>query len=279
MALPSVGVFVSFVALSVLFVGLISLTQWTGFDLSQIRWAGLDNYSNLANDPVFWRSLRQTLLYTGICTVLLNVAGFSLAYLVHTRVRGSGLLKAIIFVPVLMSPVVVGLMWSNLLRGNGGALNELLAAIGLTSQPIFFLGEQPYAFAAIVFATVWQFTGLNMILYYAGLQGLSPSLMEAAALDGASRWATIRHVVLPSLYPVISVITLLNIIGCLREFDIMFVLTRGGPERSTEVLATYMYEQAFSFSNMGKASAIAMVIVVIAVGVSLLRLRLARHVG
>lgn len=278
MIAPSLLVFVGFVALPVVVVALTSLTSWTGFALGDIKWLGFHNYTGLAHDGIFWKAFRQTVLFTVVTTLLLNLVGFGLAYLVSTRVRGSAFLKAVLFLPVLMSPVIVGLMWSNLLRGTGGGVNELLSALGLEHQPIFFLGDPKWAMVAVIAATIWQFAGYDMILYYAGLQGVPDTLLEAAALDGASRWAVIRHVVLPSLYPVISVVVLLNVIGGLRVFDIVYVMTRGGPDRHTEVLATYMYEQAFSLNAMGVASAIAVVIVVLAVVLSVVRVRVARHV-
>lgn len=279
MVAPSLLVFLGFVAVPVVVVALTSLTHWTGFELGDISWAGIDNYSGLVGDPIFWKAFRQTLIFTIGTTLLLNLVGFGLAHLVNTRVRGSGFLKAVLFLPVLMSPVIVGLMWSNLLRGSGGGLNELLSALGIIHDPIFFLGDPNYALAAVIVATVWQFAGYDMILYYAGLQGVPDTLLEAAALDGASRWGTIRHVVLPSLYPVMSVVVLLNVIGGLRVFDVVYVMTRGGPDRHTEVLATYMYEQGFSLNAMGMASAIAMVIVVLAVTFSVIRMRGARRAG
>jgi ABC-type sugar transport system permease subunit len=275
---PTLLVFLGFVAVPVVVVALTSLTSWTGFQLSDISWLGIDNYRGLAKDPIFWKAFRQTLLFTVVTTLALNVVGFWLAYLINTKVRGSGFLKAVLFLPVLMSPVIVGLMWSNLLRGPGGGLNELLMSLGLVDDPIFFLGEAKWALVAVIMATVWQFAGYDMILYHAGLQSVPDTLLEAAALDGASRWATIRHVVLPALYPVISVVVLLNVIGGLRVFDIVYVMTRGGPDRNTEVLATYMYEQAFSLNAMGIASAIAVVIVVLAITLSVLRVRISRHV-
>jgi raffinose/stachyose/melibiose transport system permease protein len=160
----------------------------------------------------------------------------------------------------------------------GGGLNQLLDVLGLIDQPIFWLGDPRFALGAIIVATVWQFAGYNMILYYAGLQNVPASLLEAAELDGAGPWGRFLYVVLPALYHVVGVVVLLNIIGGLRIFDIVYVMTRGGPNRSTEVLATYMYEQGFQLNDMGTASAIAVVLILLALAASLLRLRLLRDV-
>jgi ABC-type sugar transport system permease subunit len=273
MVAPSLLVFLGLIAVPIVAVVLISFTRWTGFNVADATWLGIGNYTALLADPVFQKAFIHTLLFTLATTLLLNAAGFGLAVLVNTRVPGTTLLKAVLFLPVLLSPVVVGLMWSDLLRGVGGGLNQLLAALRLIDQPVFWLGDRRFALAAVILATVWQFAGYDMILYYAGLQNVSETLLEAAELDGAHFLAKLRHVVLPSLYSVMSVVVLLNIIGGLRIFDIVYVMTRGGPNRSTEVLATYMYEQGFKLNAMGVASAIAVVIVVLALAASVLRLR------
>jgi raffinose/stachyose/melibiose transport system permease protein len=229
------------------------------------------------DDPIFLRAFLHTIVFTIATTVLLNAVGLGLALLVNTKAPGTAFLKAVLFLPVLLSPVIVGLMWSGLLRGVGGGLNQFLDLLGLINQPVFWLGDGRFALGALIVATVWQFAGYNMILYYAGLQNVPDSLLEAAELDGARSWAKFVHVVMPSLYHVASVVMLLNIIGGLRIFDIVYVMTRGGPSRSTEVLATYMYEQGFQLNAMGVASAIAVILVLLAVVVSAIRIRVLRH--
>jgi raffinose/stachyose/melibiose transport system permease protein len=277
LAAPTLFVFLGLVAVPVVAVVLTSFTEWTGFDISGISWLGIENYAGLMRDPIFLRAFLHTLIFAVATTVLLNGVGLGLAILVNTKAPGTAFLKAVLFLPVLLSPVIVGLMWSGLLRGVGGGLNQLLDFLGIINQPVFWLGDARFALAAIILATVWQFAGYDMILYYAGLQNVPDTLLEAAELDGARSWAKFIHVVLPSLYHVMSVVGLLNIIGGLRIFDIVYVMTRGGPSRSTEVLATYMYEQGFQLNAMGIASAIAVIIVLLAVLASVIRLRVLRY--
>jgi raffinose/stachyose/melibiose transport system permease protein len=278
LAAPTIFLFVGFVAVPVVAVVLTSFTEWTGFDIRGISWLGVENYAGLLQDPIFLRAFLNTLIFTIATTVLLNAVGLGLAILVNTKAPGTAFLKAVLFLPVLLSPVIVGLMWSGLLRGVGGGLNQFLDFLGIINQPVFWLGDGRFALGALILATVWQFAGYDMILYYAGLQNVPDTLLEAAELDGARGWAKFIHVVLPSLYHVMSVVVLLNVIGGLRIFDIVYVMTRGGPSRSTEVLATYMYEQGFQLNAMGIASAIAVIIVLLAVVASVLRLRVLRHV-
>ncbi|WP_373070029.1 carbohydrate ABC transporter permease [Gemmatimonas sp.] len=270
---PTVGIFLGFAALPVIVVGVTSLADWTGFDLADVQWAGISNYSNLLTDEIFWRAFVNTLIFTVATTVLLNVVGYMLALLVNTRVRGTGLLKFVVFLPVLLSPIIVGLMWSNLLGGAGGGVNVVLMQLGLTDAPIFFLGDPSWALFSIIAATVWQFAGYDMLLFYVGLQSVPKSLVEAATLDGAKWFQLQRYVVIPAMVPVISVVVLLNVIGGLRIFDVVYVMTRGGPNRATEVLATYMYELGFGINLMGPASAVAIVIVALAFVAALVRSR------
>jgi ABC-type sugar transport system permease subunit len=270
--LPAVIVFGAFLVLPVLAVAGISLLEWTGFRLGDWSVVGLEKFQKAVADPVFWRSFTNVVLFTVATAVLLNLAGFLYALLIASRVRGSGFAKSMLFLPVLLSPVIVALMWSRILDAFG-AVNQLIALVDPRAKPTLFLGDPDLALASVIVATVWQFTGYNMLLYYAGLQNLPRDQLEAAAIDGAGKSATIRNVVIPSLYPVIGTAILLNVIGGLRVFDLIYVMTRGGPNRSTEVLATYMYEQAFKFSDMGYASAIALVIVVLSVGAAVLRIR------
>ena len=276
MVFPSLAVFLGLIAVPVVVVALVSFSEWAGFELGDLSWTGLDNYQSLAGDPIFWRALRNTLLFTGLTTLFLNVFGFGFALLIATRVRGTGLLRAVVFLPALLPPVLVGLMWSRVLDGFG-FVNQILQGLGISEDPIFFLGEPGLVLWVIIGVTIWQFAGFDMILYYAGLQSIDRSMLEAAALDGARTFGTVTRVILPSLYHVVGVVALLNVIGGLKIFDVVYVMTRGGPNRSSEVLSTYMLEQGFRNSIMGVASAIAIVIVFLAVLFSLIRMRVARR--
>jgi raffinose/stachyose/melibiose transport system permease protein len=270
--LPSLAVFAAFLVLPVASIFLISLLRWAGFRIGDWQFAGLGNFEHLVSDPVFWAAFAHTVLFTVATTVLLNVLGFAFALLVASRLPGHRLAKSVLFLPVLLSPVVVGLMWSRILDAFG-AFNQLITLVAPKSQPVLFLGDPDLVLPSIIVAIVWQFTGYNMLLYYAGLQNLPRDLVEAASIDGAGTWASIRNVVIPSLYPVVGTAILLNVIGGLRVFDLVYIMTRGGPNRSSEVMATYMYEQGFKFSDMGYAGAIAVVIVARSIVGAVMRLR------
>lgn len=270
--LPSVAIFALFLVLPVVAVAGIAMLEWAGFRIGDWSFVGADKFVKAVGDPVFWRAFINTLLFTVATTILLNITGFGYALLIASRVRGSTLAKAALFLPVLLSPVIVALMWTRLLDAFGAA-NQVITVFAPKAKPTLFLGDPDLALASIVVATIWQFTGYNMLLYYAGLQNLPRDQLDAAGIDGAGKRATIRNVVIPSLYPVMGTAILLNVIGGLRVFDLVYVMTRGGPNRSTEVLATYMYEQAFKFSDMGYAAAIALVIVILSITAAILRIR------
>lgn len=269
---PATLIFGVFLVLPVLAVLGISLLDWTGFRLGDWEFVGLAKYQKMLADPIFLRAFTHTIVFTVATTVLLNLIGFGLALLIMTKVRGSGLARTVIFIPVLISPVIVALMWSRILDAFG-AVNQLIKLVDPTALPTLFLGSTTMVLPSLIVATVWQFAGYNMLIYYAGLQNVPTDQVEAASIDGASKGATIRHIVVPSIYPVIGIAVLLNVIGGLRIFDLVFVMTRGGPNRSSEVLATYMYEQAFKLSDMGYAAALAVVIVFLSVGAAVFRLR------
>lgn len=270
---PAIIAFTTFLVLPLISVFLISALKWTGFRLGDWTFVGADNYTRLLGDPVFWKAFANTIVFTIATTLILNVVGFGLALLIASRVRGHTVARSVIFIPVLMSPVIIGLMWGRILDAFG-AINQLISIFNPLAQPILFLGSSDLALPSIIVATIWQYAGYDMLLYYAGLQKLPTDQLEAASLDGAGHRASVRHVILPSLYPVVGTVILLNVIGGLRVFDIVYVMTRGGPDRASEVMATYMYESAFRLSDMGYASAVAVGIVLISIGAAVARLRL-----
>ena len=270
--LPAVVIFLLFLALPVLAVGGISVLKWSGFQLGDWSFVGGGNFAGMLRDPIFWRTFGNTVIFTVATVLLLNITGFGYALLVASRVHGSALAKTALFLPVLISPVIVALMWSRVLSAFG-AVNQIIETLFPHTKPILFLGSPGIALPSIIVATVWQFTGYNMLLYYAGLQNLPREQLEAASIDGAGKRATLSRIVVPSMYPVIGTVVLLNVIGGLRIFDLIYVMTSGGPNRATEVMTTYMYEQAFKISDMGYASAIAVVIVVLSLAAAVARIR------
>jgi raffinose/stachyose/melibiose transport system permease protein len=273
---PALVYFGLFLLVPILSIGVVAFTNWSGFSLSQARWNGLVNFRSLLNDHEFGASLVRTLIFVVFTTVGLNILGLALALIVDSRVRGHEFLRVAALVPLGVSPVIAGVIWQ-LLLGPLGLFDTVLHGLGM-AQPFNFLGQQ-YAFPSILGVSLWQYVGFDMLLYYAGLQTLPADRVEAARVDGASSGPLIRHIVWPYLRPITGVAVALNLIGGWKVFDIVYVLTGGGPSNSTQVLSTYLYEQAFTFNNLGYASAIALVIMVLAlVSVFGQRMLAGRHV-
>ncbi len=275
-SLPAILFFVLFISIPVFFTIFLSFAGWKGFDLSQIRLVGFQNYRDVIYDKIFWMSFFHTVIFVMLTTVFLNLFGFIGAMIIDTRIQGTRFLKNAIFLPVLLSPIIIGIMWSRMLDAFG-IVNKFLQAMHATKLPILFLGSPDLALYTIIIATIWQFTGYDMLLYYAGLQGVPNELVEAAKIDGASGFKIVMNVIIPVLSPVVTITMLLNIIGGFKIFDIVYVMTAGGPNHHSEVLATYLFMQAFRFNNMGFASVIAIVIVFLSLAASLIRMKITRQ--
>jgi ABC-type sugar transport system permease subunit len=260
--LPALIIFLLFLVYPLLYTIYLSLTEWAGFDLSKITFVGFRNFKLLLPDWIFWKALRNTMIFVFGTTIFLNVFGLALALFLNNEMRITKLVRTLIFVPVLLSPVIVGVMWSRMFDPFG-ALNQIMENIGIIDTPIFWLGDRRIALWSIVGATVWQWVGYDMILYLTGLQQIPFELYEAAKIDGANSWHLFRFITLPLLKGIATMVILLNLIGGVRIFDIVFVMTRGGPNHNTEVLATHLYEVAFYFNKMGYASVLAVIILVI----------------
>jgi raffinose/stachyose/melibiose transport system permease protein len=272
---PATAFFTLFLLFPVIAVVLLAFTNWTGFNLSQIAWGGVGNFKTLANDAVLTQALIHTVIFVVATTVVLNLVGLPVALLINTKVIGHDFLRIAMFLPLGLSPVLTAILWQEVL-GPYGLINELVVhTLHLTSTPIGFLGNPHLALITVLLASVWQYTGYNMLLYYAGLQSLPKERLEAAAIDGAGALRRLRYVTLPYLRPVIAVVVVLNLIGGWKVFDLIYVLTGGGPNHSTEVLSTYLYEQAFTLNRVGYASSIAVAIIALATVSALMRGRLA----
>jgi raffinose/stachyose/melibiose transport system permease protein len=272
---PAAVYFAVFMLLPILAVVAFAFTSWSGFDLSNATWVGLDNWRDIGSDDAFRPALLHTLAFVVISTIALNVFGLGLALLINARVRGSEVLRVAVLLPLALSPVVTAVLWNNFLSPYGYVNVAIIQPLGLSDAPFEFLGQPRMSFATLMAAAIWQYSAFNVLLYYAALQNTPRDQMDAASIDGAATWGRFRHVALPFLRPVIAVVVALNLIGGWKIFELVLVLTGGGPDGATEVLGTYLYKQAFQFSAVGYASAIAVVIIVLAMASALLRRRIA----
>lgn len=250
----------------VVFYPIINTLWLSLFDVQLVRvgeFIGFGHYLTLAQDPLFWRILRQTLFWTLSSVTVKLVLGLALGMLLNEKFRGRDLFRTLLLIPWAMPAVAAAVVWRWIYDANFGYLNDLLREIGLISEPIIWLGDARSAFAAAVLTDAWVGLPFMAFIFLAGLQGVDQRLYEAAKVDGAGAWARYIHVTVPQLAPIILVATLVSAIWTFNSFNIVYVLTGGGPLKATEILVTYTYSQAFEQLQFGTAAALATVTFVI----------------
>lgn len=269
--LPSLIGFTVFYAVPAMRGLWISFTNWDL--LRPAKFIGIDNYIKLFQDKEFWNAITVTVYYVLLNIPLQTILAMVIAVMMY-RLTKSMLIRALIILPWLMPPVVVGLIWLWLLDPNIGIVNVVLKALGLPM--IAFLGLPQYAMPSIAMINIWEYVGYTALLIFAGLQSIPGSVYEAASIDGASESQTFWKVTVPLLRPVLVFVIVTSVIGSFQIFDTIAITTKGGPVNATKVLNWYIYEQAFSRFNMGYATAISIVLFAILVFVSMMQMRLMR---
>lgn len=247
-------------------IGPMFYSVWMSFTnadgISRQDWVGIDNYRRLFDDDIFWTSFFNNVRWLVAYITIPIVAGLGLALLLNNDLAGTKLFKAGFFSPMVVSSVVIGIIWSWMYQPFG-LINELLSDIGLTDSPIGFLSDPDIVTWSIIGAGLWRQVGYVMLLYLAGLNGVDKTLVEASRVDGASTVRSFRDIVLPQLQPVTVIIVVISIIDALRSFDLVNIMTRGGPYNQSNVLAQMMYIEAFNNYNMGYGAAIATILALI----------------
>lgn len=237
----------------------ISLQRTNGFGAG--TFAGLDNYATLITDSLFWRSALNTVLFTVIVTPLSMALGLGVAVLLNSVLPARGVFRSILIVPMAVSGIATALIATLIFDENSGILDKLLRFAGLPAIPWQSGGVA--AFASVILITLWWRVGFNMLIYLAGLQGIGEDVYEAARLDGASGWQRFRYMTVPLVGPSSFFLLIMNVIYSFQIFDIIFVLTGGGPRNATSVLVTYAYDTGFVTRDQGYAAAIGMVLLLI----------------
>jgi multiple sugar transport system permease protein len=239
--------------------------------------AGIYHYVVLLQAPRFWNSLGVTLYFAALSVTLELLLGLAIALLLSRQFRGAGWVRALILLPWAVPTVVTAKLWDWIYHPDLGVLNYLLQHLGITTAPVNWLGTPSLAIHAAIIADVWKTTPFVVILLLAGLALVPPDLYRAAALDGASSWQTFVHVTLPLLRPILLVAALFRTIDALRAFDLLYVLTGGGPADTTETLSIYAYKILFQTMQFGYGSAIGVMMFAVVTMLSLLQLWLGRH--
>lgn len=255
---------------------MISFTDWNGMT-DTMNFVGLKNYAKLVKDKTFWTAVVNNIIFFFGTVFVQAAVGFLLAVLLKKKLPGSNVFKAVYFMPIAMATSITTAIFKIIMDPTNGSLNNFLRAIHLDMFAVSWLGDKRYALLSVIIVNIFQWMGFSMITYYAGLMALPDDVYEAAKIDGAGFWRTTVSVTFPMLKGTTNVLLILGIVGSLKTFDIVKLLTAGGPGRSTTVLNTYLYEKAFKDFNAGGAAAIGVAILIIAMIMSFLQIKLGKE--
>ncbi|WNC17562.1 sugar ABC transporter permease [Brevibacillus brevis] len=275
--IPALLLIVLFVFLPIVFNLYYSMFRWSAFDMNG-EFVGLDYYTKLFRDPVFYIALKNNSLYAVISLLFQVGGGLVIAAILEEKIirRWQPFFRTVFFMPAVISISVVGLMWQLLYNPDIGLINGALKAIGHNDWARSWLGDSKTAIYAVVAVSQWQYTGYMTMLFLIAMHKIPGELYEAAMMDGASRIRTFFHITIPQLKEMILVGSMITVIGAFKVFDEVYVMTFGGPGRSTEVLGTMLYRAAFRNDEMGYASSIGTVIFAITLLLSLLQMRISK---
>lgn len=251
----------------------LSLYEWNG--ITQPKFVGLANFRLLFQDKTMLKAVYNTFAFSILTTAGTVIIGFLLAVAIERRVKGWAFFKVIYFLPVMMSMTVVGLLWGQLFDPTFGPINVLLKTLGVAKTPVW-MGDPSVALYAIIGVTIWQYSGFPMIVFLAAMENIPLDIHDAATIDGVGVWQRITRIIFPMIKHVVAVIIMLQIIFSLKVFDVIWVMTQGGPGEATTVLGIYLYRNGFIYTYFGYASAVAVVMTVIIFGVSMIYQRFIR---
>jgi raffinose/stachyose/melibiose transport system permease protein len=273
--LPAFLIFSLFIVIPIISSFYYSLTDWNGLDPA-INFIGMKNYHTLFNDSEVWTALKNTVVFAVLVTIFQNVLSLILALLVDGSQWYYRYLRVVFLIPALLSALAIGYIWSYLYNPVFGIINTFLENIGLGQLAQDWLGDRKWSMYSVVFTNIWQWAGISMIIYMAGLQAISSDLYEAANIDGASKWQTFTKITFPLIAPAFTINIMISIIASFKVFDIIYVMTKGGPGTATESLAILLYKKAFNFNDMGYGTAIAVVMFLIILFISIIQLSILR---
>lgn len=276
---PAIIGFTLFVVIPLVFAVALSFRSWNGLqDIFSTRFVGLDNYIRLMTDGQFQNAMLNTIRFTIGMVLGQSALGLVLALALNRVTKGLGALRAIFFLPSILSLVAMSLLWRNIMYTPAyGAVNLLLKAVGLQTQP--FLQSAAQARMCIIVMTIWKYAGHYMILFITGLKAIPADFYESARIDGARRRHEFVHITLPLIKPTILLVLVMNAIGSFQVFGPVFMMTQGGPGRATESVVTLMYNTAFGFQKFSYAGAMSMILFLVILLVTLLQLRLMKKGG
>lgn len=265
--LPALVLSVGLIYYCIGYTGYISTLNWNGTSPDATH-VGFANYAQAFHDPVFWAAIRHTLISFVVTFVIQTTLGIVLATLLHSRVALGALYKVILFVPVVLAPAIMAPVFRQIFAADG-QLNWLLTHVGLASLAQPWLAQSSTALPVIMAITIWQWTGMTFILYYAAMGQIQPEILEAAHIDGAGNIRTLTSIIWPGIRGTTIALATLSAIGALKTFDIPYLVTVGGPNFATEFLGTLIYRQSIPLGVVGYGAALSVLLLVLALGIGI----------
>ena len=256
--LPAFAVFMLYRIIPLGWNLVLSFQEWKA--IGPNPWIGLSNYTKMLKDEVFWKSLSNTIIYFIVGSPVAIILAIFIAISVNQPLKGRNVYRALIFIPYPITPIAIGIIWQWLYNERFGLINYILRSIGIVGEGIPFLQSFRWALPSVILTSIWQVVGFFFILILTGLQSIPSELYEAAIIDGASARNRFFRITLPLIRSTIFICFIVGIINSFTLFDLIYVMTGGGPGHSTEILITYIYKNAFSFGKMGYAASITVIL-------------------
>ncbi|WP_218957629.1 carbohydrate ABC transporter permease [Actinomyces faecalis] len=246
------------------YTGYVSTLDWNGFILSAPDFVGPENYQKMVGDGVFWGALWHTLYFFVTTFVVQTFLGFTMAALLHSRIRLTNIYKLVVFTPTILAPATMAPVFRQIFDADG-YLNAALSTVGLDVLTRPWLASSSTAMGVVMLVTVWQWTGMTFILYYAAMSQIDSEVLEAARIDGAGGIRTLWSIVWPMCKGTTGALAILGMVGALKTFDVPYLVTKGGPNHGTEFLGTYIYQMMVQQKHFGYAAALAVILLVLAI--------------
>lgn len=269
--LPNLIGYSIFVFIPICFSFVLSVMKWDGSQ-TPMQFVGLQNFTSIFGDKIFRGTLQHTAAYALMTVPITVILALLLAVLLNNKIKGIGFYRVSFFFPYIASIVAVGAVWNMLFQPDFGPVNEVLKSIGIANPPRWVV-DVDWAMVAVSIVSIWKYMGYYMIVYLAALQGISSSLYEAAEIDGANGFQRLRYITIPMLTPTTFFVMIMLTIQCFKVFDLIYVMTGGGPGNATKTIVNYIYEKAFVGWKLGEASAGAIVLFGVVLVITLIQFR------
>jgi raffinose/stachyose/melibiose transport system permease protein len=265
--LPALVLTVGLIYYGIGYTGYISTLNWDGLSPGAEH-VGASNYTRIFHDPVFWEAVRHTIVFFVVTFVVQTILGLVFAVILHAKLRLAAIYKVIVFVPVVLAPAIMAPVFRHMFAPDG-ELNAVLHHVGLGGLAQPWIGQTGTALPVIMFITIWEWTGVTFVLYYAAMTQIDPSVLEASRMDGAGNLRTLVSIIWPELRGTTVALAMLGAIGALKTFDVPYLVTIGGPNYATEFLGTYIYRMTIPLSHVGYGAALSIILLVVALVMAL----------